>query len=50
MWYNGDMDITWDPIKADINFRKHGVSFEEAATVIQSTMTVTAEDDTSQDL
>lgn len=41
------MDITWDPIKADINFKKHGVSFEETATVIQSAMTVTAEDDTS---
>ena len=38
------VDITWDPIKADINFQKHGVSFEEAATVIQSAMTVTIED------
>ena len=38
------MDITWDPAKADINFKKHGVSFEEAATVIQSEMTVTVED------
>ncbi len=38
------MDINWDPIKADINFRKHGVSFEEAVTVIQSPMTVTVED------
>lgn len=38
------MDITWDPLKADINFKKHGISFEEAATVIQSAMTVTIED------
>ncbi len=41
------MDITWDPIKADINFKKHGVSFEEAATVVQSAMTVTVDDETS---
>jgi uncharacterized DUF497 family protein len=25
--------LTWDPQKAMMNFRKHGVSFEEAATV-----------------
>ena len=38
------MDITWDSVKADLNFQKHGVSFEEAATVIQSAMTVTIDD------
>ncbi len=38
------VDIIWDPVKAHINFKKHGVSFEEAATVIQSAMTVTIED------
>ena len=38
------MDITWDHSKAESNFKKHGISFEEAATVIQSTMTVTIED------
>jgi uncharacterized DUF497 family protein len=43
------MDITWDPSKADINLKKHGVSFEEAATVIQSALTVTVEDDSSLD-
>lgn len=42
------MDIIWDPIKADINLQKHGVSFEEAATVIQAAMTVTVEDDASE--
>ena len=42
------MDITWDSIKAEINFKKHGVSFEGAATVIQSALTVTV-DDTSAD-
>jgi uncharacterized DUF497 family protein len=43
------MDITWDPIKADTNLKKHGISFEEAATVIQAAMTVTIEDDASTD-
>ena len=38
------MDIIWDPIKAESSFKKHGISFEEAATVIQSAMTVTVED------
>ena len=28
------MDVTWDDWKADRNIKKHGVSFEEAATVI----------------
>ena len=41
------MEITWDPIKANANQQKHGVSFEEAATVIQAAMTVTIEDDAS---
>ena len=38
------MEITWDPTKAESNLKKHGISFEEAATVIQSEMTVTVED------
>ncbi len=43
------MDIVWDLTKADSNLKKHGVSFEEAATVIQSAMTVTVEDESSAD-
>lgn len=31
---NGDLFV-WDPIKADANWRKHGVRFEEAATVFE---------------
>lgn len=27
------MQFEWDPAKADLNFVKHGVSFEEAKTV-----------------
>lgn len=29
------MNFEWDPEKAASNFRKHGVTFEEAATVFQ---------------
>ena len=28
-----DLRFTWDPGKAQVNERKHGVSFEEASTV-----------------
>ena len=28
-------DFEWDPQKAKSNFRKHGVSFEDAATVFK---------------
>jgi uncharacterized DUF497 family protein len=39
--------IVWDPVKAESNLEKHGVSFEEAATVIQAEMTITIEDSAS---
>jgi uncharacterized DUF497 family protein len=29
-----ELDFEWDPEKAEQNERKHGVSFEEAATVL----------------
>lgn len=28
----GDLELVWDPKKAETNVRKHGISFEEAAT------------------
>lgn len=28
----GELEFTWDPAKYDANIRKHGVTFEEAAT------------------
>ena len=31
-----DLEFAWDPAKATVNFRKHGVSFEEAATVFRN--------------
>ena len=38
------MKIEWDPIKAEENLAKHGVSFEEAATVFRDTLSVTGVD------
>ena len=29
------MPLEWDQRKADLNYRKHGVSFEEAVTALQ---------------
>jgi uncharacterized DUF497 family protein len=29
------MSVDWDPAKAESNLRKHEVSFEEAATVLE---------------
>ncbi len=34
----------WDPRKARLNLRKHGVSFEEAATVFGDVLSVTIPD------
>jgi hypothetical protein len=34
----------WDPAKAEANLRKHGVTFEEAATVFGDPLSVTIGD------
>jgi len=34
----------WDPGKAKTNFRDHGVSFSEAATVLEDDLALTRED------
>ncbi|MBI3780227.1 MAG: BrnT family toxin [candidate division NC10 bacterium] len=38
------MNIEWDPKKALSNFRKHRVSFEEAATALRDPMAATGAD------
>jgi uncharacterized DUF497 family protein len=38
------MEIEWDSDKADSNFKKHGVSFEEAATALLDPMALAQED------
>src|ERR1044072_7185067 len=50
--YFGVMDyhVDWDPAKAERNLQKHGVSFEEAATVLSDPLSVTlADPDHSRD-
>ncbi|HEU0297575.1 MAG TPA: BrnT family toxin [Anaerolineales bacterium] len=39
------MKFEWDPKKAEINLRKHGVSFEEAMTVFKDTLALIFDDD-----
>jgi uncharacterized DUF497 family protein len=36
--------IEWDPVKARINLRKHGVTFEEAASVFTDPLSSTIPD------
>jgi hypothetical protein len=38
------MDFEWDSRKADINSKKHGVSFDEAATVFGDYLSFTYPD------
>ena len=38
------LEIEWDPKKAEGNFRKHGVSFGVAATVLRDPLSVTVFD------
>lgn len=37
-------EFEWDPKKAESNFRNHGISFIEAATVFFDTLSVTIPD------
>lgn len=43
------MQIEWDPAKAAGNLKKHGVSFEEAATSMLDPLALAQEDPTSTD-
>lgn len=38
------MEFEWDPSKAEINLRKHGVSFTEAGTVFGDDLAITVPD------
>jgi hypothetical protein len=38
------MDFEWDDAKAERNYRKHGISFEEASTVFFDPLSVTGQD------
>jgi uncharacterized protein len=38
------MEFEWNPDKAESNYEKHGVTFEEAATVFNDSLSVTFPD------
>ena len=38
------MEFEWNPDKADINLRKHNISFHEATTVFDDSLSVTFPD------
>lgn len=38
------LKVEWDPAKAESNLRKHGVTFEEAATVLGDPLSITLDD------
>jgi len=40
-----ELDIAWDPVKAQSNCVKHGVSFAEAATVLADPLSKTVFDE-----
>ncbi len=44
------VQFEWDPAKAKMNLRKHGVAFKEAATVFKDPLSITTYDpDQSED-
>jgi uncharacterized protein len=38
------MELEWDPTKAELNPHRHGVSFEESATVFRDFLSITVPD------
>jgi uncharacterized DUF497 family protein len=38
------MEFEWDPKKAEKNFKKHGITFQEAATVFGDPLAITFQD------
>ncbi len=42
--YTCEVDISWDPRKAGLNLRKHGVAFEEAEGALYDPQAIVRED------
>ena len=38
-------DFEWDPVKAKLNYRKHGIGFDQAATVFRDPRAMSVFDD-----
>lgn len=47
--YTQILDYDWDPAKADANFRKHGVLFSDAVSVLEGEMGLTIRDPYAED-
>ena len=43
------LDITWDPIKAQSNIAKHGVTFMQASSVLLDALALTVFDPSHSD-
>ena len=43
------MNFEWDATKAAANRRKHGVSFDEARTVLENSLAITVDDERHSD-
>ena len=44
------LEFEWDPVKAKLNLKEHGVSFDEATTIFRDTLSITiADPDHSED-
>lgn len=42
------MDVRWDPAKAKANFKKHGVRFSDAESVLFEPLCLTLEDESAE--
>jgi len=38
------LEFEWDPAKAEINLKAHGISFDEATTVFRDSLSITIAD------
>ena len=43
------LEFEWDPVKAELNLREHGVSFDEATTIFRDTLSITISDPDNSD-
>ena len=38
------LEFEWDPVKAELKLKEHGVSFDEATTIFRDTLSITISD------
>ena len=38
------LEFEWDPVKAELNLKEHGVAFDEATTIFCDTLSITISD------